>query len=191
MNSVPRARTAASLFAILLGSAPLGAQSVPDMTLRSGSLSFDGKATLGDFTGTTSTITGGLAGAASVAGVRGWVEAPARSLVTGNGRRDRDMYSSLEVETYPTLRFDLDDLSAAAPHGDSIAVTLRGRFTIHGTTRQHAVPGWLWLTARSARFRGQLPMNLKDYGIGGLSKMLGVLKMREGIVVRMDVVFEG
>jgi hypothetical protein len=34
-----------------------------------------------------------------------------------------------------------------------------------------------------------LPLNLKDYQIGGLSKMLGVLKMQEEIVVRIDVMF--
>ena len=99
------------------------------------------------------------------------------------------MYSSLEVAKYPTLRFDLDDLAAGPAQGDSMPVTLRGRFTLHGVTKQHAVPGWLWLTAQGARFRGQLPMNLKEYQIGGLSKMLGVLKMQEEIVVRIEVAF--
>jgi polyisoprenoid-binding protein YceI len=166
------------------------AQAVPAMTVRSGALSFDGKATLGDFTGTTTSVTGAMTGAATVEGVRGWVEAPARSLVTGNGRRDRDMYSSLETDRFPTLRFELDDLSAGPVQGDSLPTTLRGRFTIHGVTREHAVPGWLWLAEGTARFRGQLPMNLKSYEIGGLSKMLGLLKMEEEIVVRMDVTFE-
>jgi len=34
-------------------------------------------------------------------------------------------------------------------------------------------------------------MNLKDYEIGGLSKVFGTLKMNEEIVVRMDVRFGG
>jgi polyisoprenoid-binding protein YceI len=181
--------TMAALSLWLLVPASLGAQAVPAMTLRSGELSFDGKATLGDFTGTTTSVTGALTGAATVEGVRGWVEAPARSLVTGNGRRDRDMYSSLEVEEFPTLRFELEGLAIAATQGDSLPTTLRGRFTIHGVTREHAVPGWLWLDATRARFKGQLPMNLKQFSIGGLSKMLGVLKMQEEIVVKIDVTF--
>lgn len=184
-----RSRVPGVVMALVLWTASLSAQSVPSMTLRSGRLAFDGKATLGNFTGTTTTVTGSLTGAASLEGVRGWVEAPSRSLVTGNGRRDRDMYSSLEVARFPALRFDLDDLAAGTMQGDSMPVTLRGRFTLHGVTRQHAVPGWLWLTMAGARFRGQLPMNLKDYGIGGLSKMLGVLKMQEEIVVMIDVTF--
>jgi polyisoprenoid-binding protein YceI len=183
----------AALAALSLGMpVPIGvvaAQAVPSMTLRSGTLSFDGKASLGDFTGTTTSVTGALTGAATVEGVRGWVEAPAQSLVTGNGRRDRDMYSSLEVDRFPTLRFELADLSAGPVQGDSLPTTLRGRFTIHGVTREHAVPGWLWLADDTARFRGQLPLNLKNYSIGGLSKMLGLLKMQEEIVVKMDVMF--
>ena len=187
--SVTRRSAAAALLGLALSVAALHAQSVPDMTLRAGSLAFDGKATLGDFTGATTTLSGALSGAASIDGVRGWVEAPARSLATGNGRRDRDMYASLEVDKHPTLRFELDDLAAGQREGDSIPVTLRGRFTLHGVTRQHAVPGWLWLTPQSARFSGRLPLNLKDFGVAGLSKMLGVLKMQEGIVVRVDVTF--
>ena len=174
---------------LMLTVAPLSAQAVASMPLRSGRLSFDGKATLGDFTGVTMSVTGELVGAATIEGVRGWVEAPARTLVTGNGRRDRDMYASLEVDRYPTLRFDLDDLAVGTASGDSVPATLRGRFTLHGVTRPHAVPGWIWLGERRARFSGRLPMNLRDYQIGGLSKMLGVLKMDEEIVVKIDVTF--
>ena len=54
----------------------------------------------------------------------------------------------------------------------------------------HRVPGWIWLTDKSARFRGALPINVKDYGVGGLSKMLGMLKMNQMITVRgIDVTF--
>jgi hypothetical protein len=33
------------------------------------------------------------------------------------------------------------------------------------------------------------PLNLKDYRIGGLSKMLGILRMDEHITVHVDVDF--
>lgn len=174
---------------LVLLAAPLAAQSVPSFATVRGELAFDGDATLGDFTGRTSTITGRLVGADSLVRVRGWVEARAGTLVTGNGRRDRDMYKSLEVGKFPTIRFDLDALAPGRSSGDSLAVTLRGRFTIHGVTREHAVPGWAWISATRVRFKGQLPMNLHDYRIGGLSKMLGLLKMHPDIVTRIDVEF--
>ena len=175
--------------ALTLLTAPLGAQVIPSLPNVSGELAFDASATLGDFTGRTTMLSGRLVGATSLGGVSGWVEAPARSIITGNGKRDRDMYKSLGVEEHPTLRFELDAVAAGGTDGDSIPVTLRGRFTVHGVTKTHAVPGWIWLGSGTVRFRGRLPMNVEDYDIGGLSKMLGLLKMGEMIVVRIDVTF--
>jgi hypothetical protein len=37
--------------------------------------------------------------------------------------------------------------------------------------------------------RSDFPLNLKDYRIGGLSKMLGMLKMSEEIEVHVDLTF--
>ncbi len=168
---------------------PLAAQAVPSLPSVSGELAFDGSATLGDFTGMTSMLAGRLDGAGSLAGVHGWVEASARSLHTGNAKRDRDMLKALEVERYPTMRFELDAVAAGDTDGDSIPVTLRGRFTIHGVTKSQAVRGWAWLSPRRARFRGRVPMNVKDYNVGGLTKVLGLLRMDPDIVVRIDVTF--
>jgi hypothetical protein len=37
--------------------------------------------------------------------------------------------------------------------------------------------------------RSDFPLNLKDYRIGGLSKLLGMLKMSEHIEVHVDLLF--
>jgi polyisoprenoid-binding protein YceI len=155
----------------------------------SGSLSFDGHATAGDFTGTTTTVSGQLSGATDVSGVRGWVEAPVRSLKTGNGRRDRDLNKSMESEKYPVLRFDLIRVSRADSAGDSMAVILHGALRIHGVTRNVELPATLQFRGQDVRVRSDFPLDLKDYRIGGLSKLLGVLKMYEDIEVHVDVVF--
>jgi len=181
--------TVAVLFVCALTAVPAMAQAVPDLPLTAGTLAFDAHATLGAFTGTTAALSGALTGGATLAGVRGWVEAPSKSLSTGNGHRDNDMAGSLEIDKFPTLRFDLDSVIAGEKHGDSTAVTLAGSFTLHGQKRAEKVPGWVWLTGKRAHFRGALPINVKDYGVGGLSKMLGMLKMNEMITVRMDVTF--
>ena len=39
------------------------------------------------------------------------------------------------------------------------------------------------------RVRSDFPVNLKEYEIGGLSKMLGVLRMDEHIEVHVDLRF--
>ena len=52
-----------------------------------------------------------------------------------------------------------------------------------------AIPATAVFGAGAIRVRGTMPMNLKDYRIGRLTKAWGMLRMYEGIVVRFDVTF--
>jgi polyisoprenoid-binding protein YceI len=161
---------------------------IPDGRVRQGTLSFDGRATAGDFTGTTTSVTGEIKGG-GLTEVRGWVEARVRTLATGNRRRDRDLNKSMESGKYPAIRFELTDVVAPESTGDSVNVALHGRFIIHGVTREAAVPASVVFHGQEIRVRGETPLNLKDYKIGGLSKALGMLKMHEKIVVHVDLTF--
>jgi polyisoprenoid-binding protein YceI len=165
------------------------AQPIPDGRVLSGTLSFDGHATAGDFTGTTRTVSGRLIGSADLTGVRGWVEAPVQTLKTGNDKRDRDLNKSLESEKYPVLRFDLARVARRGNTEDSLAVLLSGKLHIHGVSRDVELPATVQLTGSTTRLRSDFPLNLKHYNIGGLSKLLGMLRMYEDIEVHVDLVF--
>jgi polyisoprenoid-binding protein YceI len=162
---------------------------IPNGRLVSGTLSFDGHATAGDFTGTTTTVSGQVVGAPELTGVRGWVEAPVQTLKTGNGKRDRDLNKSMETDKYPKMRFDLSRVTRRGASEDSVGVVLHGQLRIHGVTREVELPGSLQLSGSQARLRTDFPLNLKDYHIGGLSKLLGMLKMYEEIEVHADLMF--
>lgn len=181
-----------AVLALALAWAPLAAQApgrtIPDGTVRKGTLSFDGRATAGNFTGTTTSVTGEMHGGA-LSQVRGWVEAPVQSLATGNQRRDRDLNKSMESEKYPTIRFELADVAGAETASDSVNVVLHGRFIIHGVAREATVPASVAFHPEGIHVRGETPLNLKDYKIKGLSKALGILKMHEEIVVHLDLTF--
>ena len=166
-----------------------GNRPVPDGRVTSGTLSFDGRATAGDFVGTTTTVSGQLTGAPDLTGVRGWVEAPVKTLKTGDRRRDKDLNKSMESDKYPVLRFDLARISRTGGGGDSLGVVLHGALALHGVTRDVDLPGTIQFSGSSARVRTQFPLNLKDYRIGGLSKLLGMLKMYEDTQVHGDIVF--
>ena len=73
-----------------------------------GALSFDARATLGNFVGTTDFVRGAMTGGSDLRAVRGWVEASVATLVTGDRKRDKDLRKSMEVGRYPTMRFDVD-----------------------------------------------------------------------------------
>jgi polyisoprenoid-binding protein YceI len=163
-------------------------RTIPDGVVRQGKLSFDGRATTGNFTGTTTTLTGKLQGG-QLSQVRGWVEAPVHTLTTGNQRRDRDLNKSMESNKYPAIRFELTDVAGTGAASDSVNLMLHGRFTIHGVTRDAIVPASVAFHPEGIRVRGATPLNLKDYKIGGLSKALGILKMQEEIVIHVDLLF--
>lgn len=178
-----------ALGALLGFSSAASAQAVPAGKVTAGTLSFDGHATVGDFVGTTSTVNGEMHGGESLHHVSGWVEAPVNTIKTGKDKRDRDLNKSMESDQYPVIRFDLDSVTPGAMTGDTTAVTLHGKFIIHGVTRSADLTGKLLLSHTEAHIWAGTPMNLKDYKIGGLSKALGILKMHENIEVHIDVTF--
>ena len=182
------------LFAALsiLGTGELHAQMprpIPGGTVREGTLSFEGRATTGAFTGATTTVRGEMSGGGNLAEVRGWVDAPVSTLVTGNGHRDKDLNKSMESDLYPTIRFDLTGVTPGAERGDTVEVVLQGRFNIHGVTREVSLPATVVTLPDAIRVRGDTSLSLKDYKIEGLSKVMGMLKMYDKIVVHLDLRF--
>ncbi len=167
-----------------------GGKVIPDAVVTGGTLAFDGRATPGPWRAETQTMTGAMTGGTALEQVRGWVEFPAASLDSDNGRRDRDMRKSLETDDYPTIRFELVGVTEDSTASDGeVWVTLRGTLDIHGVTREVAVPAAVALAGDTVRLRSRFPLNLKDYQIGGLTKMFGVLKMHEIIEIDIDLHF--
>jgi polyisoprenoid-binding protein YceI len=162
---------------------------IPDGRVTSGMLSFDGHATVGDFVGKTTSVSGELTGGPDISAVRGWVQAPVKTLTTRNRKRDKDLNKSMESDKYPDLRFNLTGISPKGGSADSLAVTLHGKLLLHGVTRTVALPATLYFRGSEARVRSDFPLNLKDYRVGGLSKMLGMLKMYDNIEVHVDLLF--
>jgi polyisoprenoid-binding protein YceI len=164
----------------------------PNAVLRSGTLSFTGHSTLGDFVGTTTTVSGGVTGNAELASARGWVEAGITTLSTGNGLRDRDLRATMDVAKYPTMRFELAGVAveSPAPPSDTVTGTLRGTLSIHGVTREVAVPATLIAASDTIDVSGEFPVNLADYKVGGLTRLFGTLRVQRNIDVRFRVRFQ-
>lgn len=162
---------------------------IPDAPLKRGTLSFDGRATLGNFVGTTDSVRGAMTGGATLAAVHGWVEASVATLLTGNGKRDKDLRKSMEVEQHPMMRFNLYRVMPGDTQGDTVTVILQGSLRIHGVERPVSLPARIWPAGDGWRLRSDFPVNVKDFQVGGLSKVLGILRMNENIVVHVDVTF--
>lgn len=195
---VPRTATrpgaAAALLACAVAGAPssatpLRAQERPaTAVLRDGTLSFVAHATVGDFTGTTTQVTGSATAGPGVA--RGWVEAPVATLRTGNGLRDRDMRSALEADRHPTIRFDATGVTARAPFGpDGTPAVVHGTLTVRGVARAVDVPVTVTRVADTVRVVGGFPLDVAAHGVRGLRRMFGTLRVREVVDVRLALRF--
>ena len=188
---VRRLRLLLVMTALVSGSA--GAQDAASggrSELLSGTLSFLGHATVGDFVGSTSQVSGELTG--DFSGARGWVEAPVATLDTHNERRDRDLRASMEVDRYPTMRFDLDSAVTVSSRQDASAtfdVLLHGRLAIHGVTRVVELPAAVSRRGDTLHVNTVFPLDVTDYRVGGLKKLFGILRMRRQIEVRADLRF--
>jgi polyisoprenoid-binding protein YceI len=177
-----------------LGPFRTGRPAPVNATLLTGSLSFDGKATVGTFTGTTTQVTGALSGGSRLRTTRGWVEFAAASLRTNNDLRDRDMRRSLEAERYPTIRLDIDGVDlpgdpAYTDARDSLIGFVTGRLTIHGVTRAVRLPIDIASQGDTLHVRSGFDIDLQEYRIGGLTKMFGLLKMQPLIKVHANLLF--
>ena len=129
-----------------------------------------------------------MSGGASLGEVRGWVEARVATLKTGNNRRDRDLVKTMEADVYPVIRFQLEAVTPQWQRGDSTGALLEGDFFIHGVTRREKLTAVIVRTGNTIRVTTSLPMNLHDYKVDRLTRLL-VLKMNPDIVVHVEVVF--
>ena len=183
-----RPRRALALM-LLAAPVPLAAQRAwPDAELGRATLSFDGKSSLGGFTGVTTTVRGFMTGGPALTDVKGWVEAPVNTLKTGNDRRDRDLVKTMEAAIFANIRFELVGVQVTWERGDSAAVVLEGRFVIHGVSRAEKVPATLARSNLGVHLRADVPMNLHAYKVDNLTRFL-VLKMQPDIVVHIDLAF--
>src|SRR5215203_5308878 len=161
---------------------------IPSAVLRAGTLSFTAHSTVGDFVGTTASVTGGVAGGTELAAAQGWAEAPVATLATGNSRRDRDMRAALEANRYPTVRLDVKGVRADADvPADSTHAVLRGALAIHGVVRDVEVPATFVRRGDTVHVTSEFPLRLQDYRVGGLQKAFGLLRVRDDVQVRADL----
>lgn len=88
------------------------------------------------------------------------------TLKTGIGKRDRDMYSTLNADEHPFAEFtgSLDSLTLPSS-GQEISVTASGEFTINGISKTMNVDGTLTDSGEGLRLRASFPVLLSDFDI--------------------------
>lgn len=129
---------------------------------QSGTATFQSSVPLHEFTGKSNYLTG------MIDMDRNLVDfyLDLRSLETGNSRRDRDMYSTLNTEEFPYAEFTGELVTQFDP-ADSTRqhVTVSGTFTIHGIGRKKQIEGWLRPTAGGIHLQASWTQSLAEHEI--------------------------
>lgn len=132
---------------------------------------FELDATLHTVHGKTSGVSGQVAATPAPDGsltFEGKIEIDAKSIVTGNDRRDATMHDScLDVARHPSFLLEPESFvpSAAAPGGGSVAGTIKGRLTIRGVTRPTTIAATLTPAGDGIDTEGTFDVAWADYKI--------------------------
>jgi polyisoprenoid-binding protein YceI len=114
--------------------------------------------------------------------------------VTGQGEPAKDVTAvqatmmgpeCLDVARFPSIRFVSKSVTAAAT--DARDITIRGDLTLHGVTREIAIPVRLELGADSMQVTGATTLRQKDFGITPISKA-GVVNVKDELALRWRLV---
>ncbi|HEX3158188.1 MAG TPA: YceI family protein [Gemmatimonadaceae bacterium] len=197
-----RERTPLLLIAMLAAmagdAARASAQSVPPgapsnavraARVTGGTLAFEANATTGPFEGTTTTVQGEVRPAPPPAIATGWVSFAARTLKTGRGMRDRHMLGSLEAEAHPEIRLAVERVTPTATAGDTTRATVTGTLTIKGISRPVEVPAVVVRNPTGYALTARFPIDLRDWKVSGLSRLLGAVKMDPAVTIRVELAF--
>jgi len=153
-----------TLLAVLL-------QAVPSAKLVSAEIWFDAKASVADFQGRATVVTGTL----------DWVEVRWQDIDTKNGTRNRHMLKTVDAEHFPVIRFDV---TAPRPGADSVTGTL----TLHGVSRQVAWPVTVRLGTDTISVAADFPVDMRDYGIKPPVKFV-IARMGPVVAVHVRLLF--
>ncbi len=180
------------LLVALLAAAPTPAQMLP-----SGTLTVAGDSNVRSWTCSTTTFGGSLELADQGAltpdrlgeAVRSLdIRIPVARLDCNNNTMNDHMWDALERDRQPEIRYRMTGYTVIPTSSETAVVDLRGELTIAGTTRPHAVR----LTARTLeegaiRVLGDSPIRMTEFGVEPPRAMLGALRVRDDVMVRIDL----
>ena len=103
----------------------------------------------------------------------------------------KDLQKALKASEYPEIRYELDSVvvSTVEPGETRYTVSAHGRLSLAGQERPTRVVALAELTSGAGyRVTGNLPLLMTDFGVKPPRKALGLIRVRDRIVVYFDIV---
>src|SRR6266566_2864529 len=101
--------------------------------------------------------------------------------------RDRIVQQSLNVRSFPTAVFEAQSvaLPAGAAAGQTVTVSVPGKLTIHGVTKDVTAKLQLRVSGTSAQIAGTIATNMTDFGVNPPS--IGFTTVQPAITVEVSL----
>lgn|ERR1035437_10186903 len=120
------------------------------------------------------------------------VEIPVHSIKSGEKLMDTKTYEAFNDAKYPTISFQLIDVSSLQITGNDVNVIINGNLTMAGVTKKisfktsgkNVKPG-------DYEFKGSIALKMTDFKIKPPTAMLGVMKVADAITLKYDINLEG
>lgn len=118
------------------------------------------------------------------------VEIPVKSLKSGEGALDTNLYKTMEASKYPTIKFNLSNAKVkVSPSGD-VDVNAEGLLNIHGQEKKVDLVAEGKITGNTIRIKGKKAMLMSDFGVKPPNLMFGAIKCTDKITVGFDLIGE-
>lgn len=116
------------------------------------------------------------------------VRIPVAGLDCRNGTMNDHMWKALRRETHPEIHYRMTGYSVTPAGPESAVVDVRGELTLAGSTRPHALTLIATpLDEGGIRVQGNSAIDMTDFGVEPPRAMLGALRVREDVVVTLDL----
>ena len=131
------------------------------------SVKFTARATAHSFTGTVKkwTLTASFPGKSDVP-EEATFSADIASIVTGDGKRDKEMWKWFESDKFATVEFKLKNIT-----GEGDARVAHGDLVLHGATKTVDIPVKLERTDQTVKISGAITLDHVNFGLPKIRKM--------------------
>lgn len=113
-------------------------------------------------------------------GLEGEVNEKDRAAILDNMRNE----DQLDIQKFPTIRF----VSTSVVPGAGTALTLKGRLTIKGVTKDISLPCDVAIKDKTVDGKGTVRLKTSDFGIEPYSAFLGAVRNQDEIILHVRFV---
>ncbi|MBM3267673.1 MAG: YceI family protein [Candidatus Sericytochromatia bacterium] len=118
------------------------------------------------------------------------VTIPVKSLKSGEGLLDTNLYRALEADRHPHIRFRLTRYKARPTGNGDITVRAEGTLSVAGTERDVSLEARGDVSGGKVCLAGSYDLLMSDYGVRPPVLMLGAIKVKDRISIHYELLGE-